>query len=105
MRKDQRPEARESEHQLPQVTPNTRGGRPLALSTQDQERTPLLPHPLTLASLPIWIHHGSYPAVHVSLCPDDVVVVVDDHGTAQHVQVLHHVLLRISQCGDLCVVA
>lgn len=32
-------------------------------------------------------------------------VMVDDHGAAEHVQVLHHVLLCICQCGDLCIVA
>lgn len=44
-------------------------------------------------------------AVHVGFCPGDVMVMVDDHGAAEHVQVLHHVLLCICQCGDLRVVA
>ena len=30
---------------------------------------------------------------------------VSDHGAAEHVQVLHYILLRICQCGDLRVVA
>lgn len=48
---------------------------------------------------------GPHLAVHVGFGPDDVVVMIDDHGAAEHVQVLHHILLSISQCGDLCVVA
>lgn len=49
----------------------------------------------------LWPHH----CVHVSLSPDDVVVVVDDHGPAEHMQVLHDVLLHVGQRGDVCVVA
>lgn len=48
---------------------------------------------------------GPYRAVHVGFGPDDVVVVVDDHGPAEHVQVLHDILLDICQRGDLSVVA
>lgn len=44
-------------------------------------------------------------AVHVSFGPDDVVVMVDDHGAAEHMQVLHHVLLGVCQGRDLRVVA
>lgn len=43
-------------------------------------------------------------AVHVGLGPDDVVVVVDDHRSAEHVKVLHDVLLHVGQRGDVCVV-
>lgn len=32
-------------------------------------------------------------------------VVVDDHGAAEDMQVFHHILLDICQCGDLSVVA
>lgn len=46
-------------------------------------------------------HH----CIHVSLSPDDVVVVVDDHRPAEHMQVLHDVLLHVGQGGDVCVVA
>lgn len=48
---------------------------------------------------------GPYRAVHVGFSPNNVMVMVDDHGTAEHVQVLHHVLLDIRQRGDLSVVA
>ena len=32
-------------------------------------------------------------------------VVVDDHRTAEHMQVLHYILLDVRQRGDLSVVA
>lgn len=48
---------------------------------------------------------GPHLAIYVGFGPGDVVVVVDDHGPAEHVQVFHHVLLGICQCGDLRVVA
>lgn len=48
---------------------------------------------------------GPHLAIYVGFGPGDVVVVVDDHGPAEHVQVFHHVLLGIRQCGDLRVVA
>lgn len=44
-------------------------------------------------------------AVHVGLRPDDVMVMVNDHGAAEHMQVFHHILLGVGQRGDLCVVA
>lgn len=61
---------------------------------------PPLPHPgAPTCSL------GPHLAVHVGFGPGDVMVMVDDHGPAEHMQVFHHVLLGICQCGDLCVVA
>lgn len=48
---------------------------------------------------------GPHLAIYVGFGPGDVVVVVDDHGPAKHMQVFHHVLLGICQCGDLRVVA
>lgn len=36
-------------------------------------------------------HH----TVHVGLCPDNVMVVVYDHRSTQHMQVFHHILLYI----------
>lgn len=48
---------------------------------------------------------GSHHGVHVGFGPDDVVVVVDDHGPTQHVQVLHHVLLHVGQRRHVRVVA
>lgn len=47
---------------------------------------------------------SSHHRVHVGFCPNDVVVVVDDHWSAENVQILHDVLLHISQCGDVCVI-
>ena len=47
---------------------------------------------------------SSHHCVHVGLSPDDVMVVVDDHGPAQNMQVLHDVLLDVCQRGDVCVV-
>lgn len=46
-----------------------------------------------------------YRAVHVGFSPYNVVVMVDDHRTAENMQVLHHVLLDVCQCGDLGIVA
>lgn len=46
-----------------------------------------------------------YRTVHVGFSPDDVVVVVDDHGPAEHMQVLHDIFLDVCQRGDLSVVA
>src|SRR4029434_666081 len=45
-------------------------------------------------------HH----TVHVGFSPDDVMVVVDNHWSAEDVEVLHHILLHVSQGGDVCVV-
>ncbi len=42
--------------------------------------------------------------VHIGLSPDDVMIMVNDHRPAENMQVLHNVLLDISQCGDVCVV-
>ena len=39
----------------------------------------------------------TYHRVHIGLRPDDVMVMVDDHWSAEHVEVLHDVLLHISQ--------
>lgn len=47
---------------------------------------------------------GPHLAIYVGFGPGDVMVVVDDHGPAEHMQVFHHVLLGIRQCGDLRVV-
>lgn len=68
---------------------------------------PLLTHksPLTPWGFPILEWPGPHLAVHVGFRPGDVMVMVDDHGPAQHMQVLHHVLLGICQRGDLRVVA
>lgn len=69
----------------------------------------LTPLPVWLIGPPVcWLQTcavGSYRTVHVGLGPNNVMVVVDDHGTAEHVQVLHHVLLDVCQRGDLSVVA
>lgn len=46
-----------------------------------------------------------YRTVHVGFSPYNVVVMVDDHRTAENMQVLHHVLLDVRQCGDLGIVA
>lgn len=48
---------------------------------------------------------GPHLAVHVGFCPSDVVVMVDDHGATEHVQILHYILLGVCQRGDLRVVA
>lgn len=63
-----------------------------------------LPTPLPTQESPLtpW---GPHLAVHVGFRPGDVMVVVDDHGPAEHMQVFHHVLLGIRQSGDLRVVA
>lgn len=53
----------------------------------------------------LWGGVRAHLAVHVSFGPDDVVVVVDDHGAAEHMQVLHHVLLGVCQGRYLRVVA
>lgn len=53
----------------------------------------------------LWGVVRAHLAVHVSFSPDDVVVVVDDHGAAEHMQVFHHVLLGVCQGRDLRVVA
>lgn len=42
--------------------------------------------------------------VHVGLGPDDVMIVVDDHWSAEDVEVLHNVFLDVSQRGDVGVV-
>lgn len=42
--------------------------------------------------------------VHVGLGPDDVVIVVDDHWSAEDMEVLHNVFLDVSQRGDVRVV-
>lgn len=42
--------------------------------------------------------------VHVGLSPDDVMVMVNNHRSAENMQVLHHVFLNISQCGHVCVI-
>ena len=52
--------------------------------------------------MPTW--RGTYHSVHIGLRPDDVVVMVDHHRSAEHVEVLHDVLLHVSQCWDVCVV-
>lgn len=61
--------------------------------------------PLTPWGPQLWRGSGPHLAVHVGFRPGDVMVVVDDHGAAEDVQVLHHVLLGVCQRGDLCVVA
>lgn len=47
----------------------------------------------------------TYHTVHVGFRPDDVMVMVDDHWSAENVQVLHDVFLDVSQCGNMCVIA
>lgn len=47
----------------------------------------------------------TYHTVHIGLSPYDVMIMVDDHWSAENVEVLHNVFLDISQCGDMRVVA
>lgn len=47
----------------------------------------------------------TYSAVDVGLCPHRVVLLVDHFGSAQHVQIFHHVLLYVRQGGNLSEVA
>lgn len=61
--------------------------------------------PQSLPPSATWPGLRPHHCVHVGLGPDDVVVVVDDHRPAEHVQVLHDVLLHVGQGGDVCVVA
>lgn len=54
----------------------------------------------TLGKYSCCTHHS----VHVSLGPDDVMIVIDDHWSTQDMKVLHDILLYVSQSGDVCVV-
>lgn len=48
---------------------------------------------------------STHSVVDISLSPHRVVFPIDHLGTTQHVEILHHILLHICQCGDLCEVA
>lgn len=43
--------------------------------------------------------------VHIGLCPDDIMVMVDHHRPAEDMEVLHNIFLNICQCRHMCVVA
>lgn len=55
----------------------------------------------------VWPHYPipTHSAVDVGLGPDRVVLLVDHLGSAQHVQIFHHVLLYVRQGGNLSEVA
>lgn len=87
--------------------PTGRQCQPLC-SIPIQGALPMSPDPGSRPLLPgslLWSRARTHLAVHVGFRPGDISVTVDDHGAAEHVQVLHHVLLGICQRGDLRVVA
>lgn len=43
----------------------------------------------------------THRVVDVSLRPHHVMFLIDDFGSTEHVQILHHVLLYVCQRGDL----
>lgn len=48
---------------------------------------------------------STHSAIDVGLGPHRVMLLVDHLGSAQHVEILHHVLLHICQRGNLSEVA
>lgn len=59
-----------------------------------------------LKSSAIWeMVSSTHGAIDVGLSPHRVMLLVDHLGTTQHVEILHHILLNICQCGNLSEVA